>query len=50
LVHTILELLEAGLTTEQIISEYYPQLTAEDIAACLHYAALLIRNSEFVPF
>jgi uncharacterized protein (DUF433 family) len=50
LVHTILELLEAGLTTEQIISEYYPQLTVEDIAACLHYAALLIRNSEFVPF
>jgi len=50
LVHTILELLGAGLTTEQIISEYYPQLTTEDVAACLHYAALLIRNGEFVPF
>jgi len=47
LVHTILELLEAGLTTEQIIREYYPQLTPEDVAACLHYAALSVRKGQF---
>jgi uncharacterized protein (DUF433 family) len=46
-VHTILELLEAGLTTEQIISEYYPQLTFEDITACLYYAASSVRNNQF---
>ena len=50
LVYIILELLEAGLTPEQIIKEYYPQLVKQDIEACLHYAANLIRDTEFVPF
>ncbi len=50
LVHTILELLEAGITPDGIIRDYYPQLTYEDIAACLHYAACLIRDAEYVPF
>jgi len=47
--YLILELLEAGLTPEVIIREYYPQLQKEDIEACLHYAASLIRDAEFVP-
>jgi uncharacterized protein (DUF433 family) len=50
LVYIILELLEVGLTPEQIIKEYYPQLVKQDIEACLHYAANLIRDTEFVPF
>jgi uncharacterized protein (DUF433 family) len=50
MVYIILELLEAGLTPEQIIKEYYPQLVKQDIEACLHYAANLIRDTEFVPF
>jgi len=50
MVYLILELLEAGLTPEQIIKEYYPQLVKQDIEACLHYAANLIRDTEFVPF
>lgn len=50
LVHIILELLGAGLTPEQVIRDYYPQLTKEDIAACLYYAAMLVRETEFVPF
>ena len=50
MVYLILELLEAGLTPDQIIQDYYPQLTKQDIEACLHYAASLIRDSEFVPF
>jgi uncharacterized protein (DUF433 family) len=50
MVYLVLELLEAGLTPEQIIREYYPQLSKRDIEACLHYAASLIRDSEYVPF
>jgi len=38
MVYLILELLEAGVSPEQIIRDYYPQLTKEDIEACLHCA------------
>lgn len=50
MVYLVLELLEAGLEHERIIQEYYPQLEREDIEACLHYAAGLIRDAEYVPF
>lgn len=50
MVYLVLELLESGIAPEQIIKEYYPQLIKEDIEACLHYAASLIRDAEFVPF
>lgn len=33
MVYLILELLEAGLTPEDIIRDYYPNLTEEDIKA-----------------
>jgi uncharacterized protein (DUF433 family) len=39
-VHVILDLLGAGETQENIL-EAYPQLTADDIQACLKYAAKL---------
>jgi len=50
MVYLILELLEAGLSPAQIIKDYYPQLTTQDVEACLHYAATLIRDTEYVPF
>ncbi len=50
MVYLVLELLEAGLTSDQIVQDYYPQLTKQDIEACLHYAASLIRDTEYVPF
>lgn len=50
MVYLVLELLEAGLERDNIIQEYYPQLEREDIEACLHYAAGLIRDAEYVPF
>jgi len=50
MVYLILELLEAGLSPERIIQEYYPHLSVQDVEACLHYAATLIRDAEFVPF
>ena len=50
MVYLILELLEAGVSSQQIIKDYYPQLTGKDIEACLHYAVSLIRDTEYVPF
>lgn len=50
MVYIILELLEAGLTADDIIKDYYPNLTPEDIKACIHYAANLIKEQEYVPF
>jgi len=50
MVYLVLELLEAGHSPDRIIQEYYPQLSKKDIEACLHYAASLVRDAEFVPF
>jgi uncharacterized protein (DUF433 family) len=50
MVYLILELLESGLSSDQIIREYYPQLAKQDIEACLHYAATLIRDTGYIPF
>lgn len=50
MVHLILELLETGLTAEQIIRDYYPQLTRTNIEACLRYAAALVRDAEYIPY
>jgi uncharacterized protein (DUF433 family) len=50
MVYIILELLETGLTANDIIRDYYHTLAPEDIKACLHYATSLIREQEYVPF
>jgi len=41
-VQDVLELLAEGLSFEQIIKDYYPDINAEDIRACLRYAAALV--------
>jgi uncharacterized protein (DUF433 family) len=41
-VQNVLELLNEGLTFDEIIQNYYPDLQAEDIRACLRYAIALI--------
>ena len=50
MVYLILELVEAGLTPEEILRDYYPSLTKEDIQASLHYAVTLIRDEEYIPY
>lgn len=42
-VSLILDLLASGMTTEQILEDY-PQLTAEDIRACIAYASEMTRE------
>jgi len=41
-VQSILELLNDGLSFEEIIRDYYPDLQIEDIRACLQYAIALV--------
>lgn len=50
MVYIIIELLEASLTPDDIIKDYYPQITKDDIKQCLHYAASLIKDQEYIPF
>jgi uncharacterized protein (DUF433 family) len=42
----ILELLEDGITFQQVIKDYYPQLTADDIKACLQYARAMVEGED----
>ena len=46
MVYQILDLLEYGYTVDEIIENHFPQLTKQDIQACIHYANTLIKNEE----
>jgi uncharacterized protein (DUF433 family) len=41
-VQDVLELLDEGLAFNEIIQDYYPTLTVEDIRACVRYAIALV--------
>lgn len=41
-VQSVLELINEGLSFNNIIQEYYPELEIADIKACLEYAIALI--------
>ncbi len=44
----VIELLAEGWSTEQITEEY-PGITAEDVAACLAYASEVIKSEKVYP-
>ena len=41
-VQSVLELLNEGLSFDEIIQDYYPDLIVEDIHACIEYAIALV--------
>jgi uncharacterized protein (DUF433 family) len=41
-VQNVLELIKEGLTFDQIIRDYYPDLKKDDIHACMQYAIALV--------
>jgi uncharacterized protein (DUF433 family) len=41
-VQNVLELVDEGVSFEGIIQDYYPELTPEDIHACMRYAIALV--------
>jgi uncharacterized protein (DUF433 family) len=45
-VQSVLELLNEGLSFDEIITDYYPDLTIEDIRASVQYAIALVSNEE----
>ncbi len=45
-VQSVLELLNEGLTFDEIIADYYPDLSTEDIRACLKYAIALVSGED----
>ena len=45
-VQNVLELLNEGLSFQDIIRDYYPDLQVADIRACLQYAIALITSEE----
>ena len=45
-VQNVLELLNEGLSFQDIIRDYYPDLQVADIRACLQYAISLITSEE----
>ncbi len=47
MVSQVLDLLSAGISAEKIISkDYFPDLTLEDIYACIDFANRIIKNEE----
>jgi uncharacterized protein (DUF433 family) len=45
-VYMVLELVEAGISFDEIRAKYYPQLSKEDIKACISYAREIVQNEE----
>ena len=45
-VYMVLELVEAGYTLQQIVTDFYPTLAEEDVRACIRYATELAKNEE----
>lgn len=41
-VQSILELVDEGFSFQEIIQNYYPEITIGDIRACLQYAIALV--------
>jgi len=45
-IYCILELVQAGASFDEIITEYYPDIAIDDIKACIQYAMNLIKFEE----
>lgn len=45
-VQNVLELIEEGISFNEIVQDYYPQLTVEDIKACVRYVVELVAAEE----
>ncbi len=45
-VYMVLELVEAAIPFSEIRTRFYPQLSEEDIKACVAYARQIVQNEE----
>jgi len=42
----VLELVQAGIPFQKIVTDYYPDITIEDVKACVEYATNLVKFEE----
>ncbi len=45
-VYCVLELVQAGISFEEIVSKYYPDITLDDVRACIRYAVEIVKAEE----
>lgn len=45
-VYCVLELVQAGISFQEIIDKYYPDLMIEDVQACVEYATEIVKSEE----
>jgi len=45
-VEAVLELVQEGIPFAEIVENYYPDLTVQDVKACAAYATRLVRAEE----
>ena len=45
-VYCVLELVQSGISFQEIVDRYYPDLTVEDIKACVEYATALVKAED----
>ncbi len=45
-VYSILELIREGISFNEIMTDYYPDLEIEDLKACIEYACALVQEEE----
>ena len=45
-VYMVLELIEEGVSFDDILKNYYPHITKEDVKACIEYAKAIVENEE----
>lgn len=50
MVHQVLDLLAAGVLPQEIIEKDFPDLTLDDIHACIAYANQLVKNEEILVY
>jgi uncharacterized protein (DUF433 family) len=50
MVHQVLDLLAAGVSPQEIIEKDYPDLTLDDVRACIAYANQLVKNEEILVY
>ena len=46
LVQDVLELVDQGVPYDAIVKDYYPDLTPDDVHACMRYAIALVAAEE----
>jgi len=42
----VLELVQVGIPFDEIATRYYPDITVDDVKACVQYATELVKSEE----